>query len=133
MTEDEMLGSHHQLNGHEFEQTPGDGEEQGSLVCYSPWGHKESDMTEQLNIKGFWALISSTAPPLSAQSLGMCSSVHTGPIHPECLRQEAQPWISSCGHCLPVCLLLWAPGPVHQPPSGDAWVVCPSHTHPGYG
>ena len=37
------------LNGHEFEQAPGDGEEQGSLVCSSPWGRKESDMTEQLN------------------------------------------------------------------------------------
>ena len=35
------------LNGHEFEQTPGDGEGQGSLACCSPWGHKESDMTEQ--------------------------------------------------------------------------------------
>ena len=49
MTEDEMLGWHHQLNGHEFEQTPGDGEGQGSLVCYCPWSCKESDTTEQLN------------------------------------------------------------------------------------
>ena len=49
MTEDEMVGWHHQLNGHEFEQVPGDGEGQGGLVCCSPWGHKESDMTEQLN------------------------------------------------------------------------------------
>ena len=48
MTEDEMVGWHHQLNGHEFEQTPGDGEASGSLVCCSPWGHKELDMTEQL-------------------------------------------------------------------------------------
>ena len=38
VTEDEMVGWHHQLNGHEFEQTPGDGEEQGSLECCSPWG-----------------------------------------------------------------------------------------------
>ena len=49
LTEDEMVGWHHQLSGHEFEQTPGNGEVQGSLVCCSPWGHKESDMTEQLN------------------------------------------------------------------------------------
>ena len=49
MTEDKMVGWHHQLNGHEFEQTPGGGEGQGSLVCCSPSGHKESDMTEQLN------------------------------------------------------------------------------------
>ena len=43
---DEMLGWHHQLNGHEFEQTLGDSEEQGTLECYSPWGHKELDMTK---------------------------------------------------------------------------------------
>ena len=49
MTEDEMVGWHHQLNGHEFEQTLGDGEGQGSLVCCSLWGCKELDMTEQLN------------------------------------------------------------------------------------
>ena len=49
MTEDGMVGWHHLLNNHEFEQTPGDGEGQGTLVCCSPWGHKESDMTEQLN------------------------------------------------------------------------------------
>ena len=48
-TEDEMVGWHHWLNGHEFEQTPGDSEGQGSLACCSPWGHKESAMTEQLN------------------------------------------------------------------------------------
>ena len=45
-TENEMVGWHHQLKGHEFGQTPGDKEGQGSLVCCSPWGHKESDMTE---------------------------------------------------------------------------------------
>ena len=49
MTEDEMVGWHHQFNGHDFEQAPGDGEGQGSLVCFNLWGHKESDMTEQLN------------------------------------------------------------------------------------
>ena len=49
MTEDEMVGWHHRLNGHEFEQAPGDGDRQGSLACCSPWGHKESDTTEWLN------------------------------------------------------------------------------------
>ena len=44
-----MVGWHHQLNAHESEQTPGDGEGQGGLACCSPWGHKESDMTERLN------------------------------------------------------------------------------------
>ena len=47
MTEEEMIGWHHQLNGHEFEQALGDGEEQESLACCSPWGHKELDVTEQ--------------------------------------------------------------------------------------
>ena len=49
MTEDEMVGWHHQLKGHEFEQTPGIGDGQGGLACYSPWSSKESDMTERLN------------------------------------------------------------------------------------
>ena len=44
-TEDEIVGWHHRLNGHEFEQTLGDSEGQGSLVCCSPWGRKESDTT----------------------------------------------------------------------------------------
>ena len=43
MTEDEMVGWHNRLNEHEFEQAPGGGDGQGSLACYSPWGHKESD------------------------------------------------------------------------------------------
>ena len=47
MTEDEMVGWHCQLNGHEFEQAPGAGDGQGSLACCSPWGHKESVKTER--------------------------------------------------------------------------------------
>ena len=50
MTEDEMVGWYHQLNGHEFEQAPGICDGQGTLVCCSPWGHKELNMTEQLNL-----------------------------------------------------------------------------------
>ena len=46
MTEDEMVGWHQQLDGHEFEQAPGDDEEQGSLAYFSPWSHRESDLTE---------------------------------------------------------------------------------------
>ena len=49
MTEDEMIGWHHQLNGREFEQVPADSEGQGSLASCSPWGLKESDTTERLN------------------------------------------------------------------------------------
>ena len=48
-TEDEMVGWHHQLSGHEFEQAPGVGDGQRSLACCSPWGCKESDTTESLN------------------------------------------------------------------------------------
>ena len=49
MTEDEMVGWHHRLNGHESEQTLEDSERQGSLAYCSPWDHKELDTTEQLN------------------------------------------------------------------------------------
>ena len=48
-TEGDMVGWHHWLSEHEFEQTQGDSEGQGSLACCSPWGHKESDVTEQTN------------------------------------------------------------------------------------
>ena len=49
MTEDEVAGWHHRLNGHEFEWTPGVGDGQGGLLCCNPWGRKELDMTERLN------------------------------------------------------------------------------------
>ena len=73
-----MVRRHHQLNGHESEQTMGDGEGQGSLACCSPWGCKQSNMTEQLNN---FSLLSSTSlcskpcssPPLSGE-FPICSS-----------------------------------------------------------
>ena len=49
MTEDEMVGWHHQLDGHEFEQAPGIGDVQGSLACCSQWSHKELDKIVRLN------------------------------------------------------------------------------------
>ena len=49
MTEDEMVGWHHRLNGHGFGQTPGVGDGQGGLECCYSWGRKESDTTERLN------------------------------------------------------------------------------------
>ena len=55
MTEDEMVGWQHWLNGHEFEQALGVGDGQGGLACCSPWGRKESDMTEWLN----WSYLTS--------------------------------------------------------------------------
>ena len=62
MTEDEMVGWHHQLNGREFEQTLGDDEGQGTLVCCRPWGHKASHTAEPLNSR----------PSLMAQRLRLC-------------------------------------------------------------
>ena len=50
MTEDEMVGWHHQLNGHEFGQAPGVGDGQGSPACCSPWGHKEQDMSNRTEV-----------------------------------------------------------------------------------
>ena len=49
MTEDEMVGWRHRLNGHEFEKAPGAGDGQGGLACCCPWGHNESDTIERLN------------------------------------------------------------------------------------
>ena len=49
MTEDEMVGGHHRLNGHEFEQALGDSGGQETLACCSPWGHKDADKTDVLN------------------------------------------------------------------------------------
>ena len=60
MTEDEMVGWHHWLNGHEFEQALGDGEGQVSLTCCSPQGHKESNTTERLNSNNLGIKISSS-------------------------------------------------------------------------
>ena len=75
-----MVGWHHRLNGHEFEQTLGDSEGQGSLACCSPLGHKESDMTEQQKTtKAGWKMwsngkcrpllgkVASTQPQLTAE------------------------------------------------------------------
>ena len=57
MAEDEKVGWHHRLDGHEFEQALGVGDRQGSLACCSPWGHKESDMNEQLKNNYIFILI----------------------------------------------------------------------------
>ena len=64
-TEDEMVGWHHWLDGHEFEQAPGVGDGQGGLVCCSPWGHKELDTTEWLNWTNTWEVpkIPHASPP----------------------------------------------------------------------
>ena len=78
MTEDEMVGWHHWLGGHEFEQTPGAGDRQGSLACYSPWGRKELDMTEWLN----WTEL--TPGPRSSELVLSCWWVVLSPDIPRC-------------------------------------------------
>ena len=60
--EDETVGGHHWLDGHEFEETPVDSEGQGSLVCCSPWGRKELDMTWQLNSNNLLAVAMCQVP-----------------------------------------------------------------------
>ena len=72
MTEDEMFGWHHWLNGHEFEQTLGDSKGQGSIECCSPWGHIESDTAWRLNkegVKRFCLLMPSVTSWFSPETL----------------------------------------------------------------
>ena len=83
--EDEMLGWHHHLKRHEFEQTLGDSEGQGSLACCSPWGHKESDMTEWLNNScpplDTWLKLNSIGSSVQILSLEQRDAV-TNSFHP---------------------------------------------------
>ena len=105
-TEDEMVGWHHWLNGHEFEQVPGVDDGQGSLACYGPWGCKESDMTKRLNnnrtfivIKhnhdysnfcgNLWAQ-SWSWQPLTHQACGLDVSAHISSALPPKL--SSSPW-----------------------------------------
>ena len=72
-----MVGWHQRLNGREFEQTPGDGEGQGSLVCCSPWGHRESDTTELIKFLQTMCVFSLFALPLSPQlECQLCETTH---------------------------------------------------------
>ena len=75
--ENEMVEWHHQLNGHEFEQALGEGEGQGSLVCCSPWGHKELDTTEWLNLTEMMitGLFSKTMPQLVSSVSQLCPTL----------------------------------------------------------
>ena len=79
MTEDEMAGWHHQLDGREFEWTPGVGDGQGGLACCNSWGCKESDMTERLNWTEHFVSFSSLMPlrllPLKAQKHKSCHAI----------------------------------------------------------
>ena len=70
--ENEMVGWHHQFNGHEFEQALGDGEGQGSLVCCRPWGRKDSDTTERLNNNNLFNGASLVAQMVKVKNLPTC-------------------------------------------------------------
>ena len=71
MTEDKMVGWHHWLDGHEFEQAPGVGDGHGSLASCSLWGHKESDTTEQLN----WTELTIVSPDFGYLSFYRCAKL----------------------------------------------------------
>ena len=103
MTEDEMVRWHHWLEGHEFEQALGAGNGQGSLECYSPWGCKKSDMTEQLNWtesrwknKGF----------IRSQLLDGDKSIGCG------VRRQHHPYTAFCSLVLLLCKV--HPGTYHK-------------------
>ena len=82
-TEDKMVEWHHQLSGHEFKQAPGVGNGQGSLACCSPWGRKESEMTEQLN----WTAVATGLEKVS---------FHSNPNERQCQRMLKLP--HNCTH-----------------------------------
>ena len=91
-----MVGWHHELNGHEFEQTPGVGDGQGGLACCSPWGHKKSDMPERLknSNRGYQC-------PKAA-----CDPTQTEPVR-RCCRRSVSPQIN-LEHSPPCRSLCWA-------------------------
>ena len=106
-TEDELVGWHHQLNGHEFEQAPGDGEGQGSLVCCSPWGHRvRQDLTNQLLHTKTWS-------GTHSESGGDVLSSHWAQMHSCKLKNAHMPVSPSLASC-PALLatLLWLGRPV---------------------
>ena len=76
MTEEEMVGWHHQLDGHEFEQAPGVGDGQGSLACCSPWDCKESDTTELLNWTECFLMIKSCIFSRNMMEMILCSEAN---------------------------------------------------------
>ena len=90
-TEDEIVGWHHQLNGHELEQAPGVGDRQEGLACCSPWGHKESDTTERLN----WTELQEAGQEPAIICSGGQSNSLTGRV-----TEEAGRRVAACGQWL---------------------------------
>ena len=99
MTEDEMVGWHHQHDRHEFEQALEVGDGQGGLVCYSPWGRKEADTTERLNWTDKWAGLD-----LQDQSREVSQQREQWDVCPEKVRhtgqkEEGAPALHTCHKC----------------------------------
>ena len=93
MTEDEKVGWHHGVNGHEYEQSLGDSEGRGNLACCSPWGRKESDTTERLNNIN---MVSRNEP----STISVCVSVCLCVCVCVCVRIYIQHFISVSSTCL---------------------------------
>ena len=111
--EEQRMRWHHRLSGHEFEQTLGDSEGEGSLACCSPWGRKESDTTQQLNNSnslaqavGVWVGTTAYAPGLVSEPLSLPPPLETLKLGcSDHLSQAHPPLGTRCSCCsqLPVC------------------------------
>ena len=125
--QDEMVGWHHQHNGHEFEKTLGAGDGQGSLMCCTPWGHKESDMTERLNwiksqvdgLDTWYILIFIVHLPAFWQSMmsnprWQCTFFHGSPWTQgtQSTLLKVRVTSSILLICLLACIPPWGPGPL---------------------
>ena len=110
MTEDEMVGWHHLLDGHKFKQAPGVGDGQGSLACCSPWGYKESDTTEQLRwteidpIIKFYSHLSCLFPILPSRIRPSITHMSSAKLNR--IRSKKQLWSYCKGNTYGLCLLL---------------------------
>ena len=109
-TEDEMVGWHHLLDGHEFEQALGVGDVQGSPACCSPWGYKESDTTEQLRwteidpIIKFYSHLSCLFPILPSRIRPSITHMSSAKLNR--IRSKKQLWSYCKGNTYGLCLLL---------------------------
>ena len=116
-----MVGWHHRLDGHELKQAPGDGEGQGSMICCSPWGHKELNTTEQLN----WSEETNTQMPLSFNSSLIVSTLTSNSclllfflthlLQPSSAQLSGSPSRTPCELHRQVCFDLWP------------MLICPLH------
>ena len=98
-----MVGWHHQLNGQKSEQVPGDGEGQGSLVCCSPWGCKELDMTERLNNNKIGVVGEGLQQKREDLNAGVCLPSPLQNL------QGLELDVQNCGSRLSCISVIWAP------------------------